>query len=50
MPLEDFKQLEAKKQEALLKQLEGEMKETAKLLDFEKATQLRDALFALKQG
>jgi excinuclease ABC subunit B len=50
MPLEDFKALDAKKQQALLKQLETEMKAAAKLLDFEKATQLRDALFALKQG
>jgi excinuclease ABC subunit B len=50
MDPEDFNALDSKKQHSLLSQLEAEMKEAAKLLDFEKATQLRDALFALKQG
>ncbi|PPJ95502.1 hypothetical protein CSC87_16375, partial [Staphylococcus aureus] len=31
-----------------IEQLEHEMKEAAKALDFERATELRDALFELK--
>ncbi|QIZ65869.1 excinuclease ABC subunit UvrB [Geobacillus subterraneus] len=34
--------------EALIRQLEAEMKEAAKALDFERAAQLRDAIFELK--
>jgi excinuclease ABC subunit B len=47
--LEVFKALPKKKQETLLSQIESEMKAAAKLLDFDKATELRDALFALQR-
>jgi len=37
-----------KQREQLLKDLEKEMKEAAKALDFERAAQLRDIIFELK--
>ncbi|XVJ52127.1 MAG: excinuclease ABC subunit UvrB [Vampirovibrio sp.] len=44
-----FKTLPADKQTTLLEQLEAEMKAAAKLLDFDKATALRDTLFTLRR-
>jgi excinuclease ABC subunit B len=42
------KKLGKKQKEVLLKDLEKEMREAAKALDFEKAAQLRDIIFELK--
>jgi excinuclease UvrABC helicase subunit UvrB len=44
-----FKTLPADKQAVLLDELESEMKAAAKLLDFDKATELRDTLFTLRR-
>jgi excinuclease ABC subunit B len=46
---EVFKTLPKDKQATLLEQLETEMKSAAKLLDFDKATELRDTLFTLRR-
>ena len=46
---EVFKTLPKDKQATLLEELEREMKASAKLLDFDKATELRDTLFTLKR-
>ncbi|MGL4521156.1 MAG: excinuclease ABC subunit UvrB, partial [Bacilli bacterium] len=42
------KKLTKKEREALLRKLEKEMKEAARALDFERATELRDLLFELR--
>ncbi|WP_414044741.1 excinuclease ABC subunit UvrB [Macrococcus equi] len=42
------KKLTAKERNALMQEIELEMKEAAKALDFERATELRDILFELK--
>ncbi|RDW15684.1 excinuclease ABC subunit UvrB [Oceanobacillus chungangensis] len=42
--------LSKKEKEKLIKQMEKEMKEAAKSLDFEKAAELRDIIFELKAG
>ena len=44
-----FKTLPDDKQAVLLEELESEMKAAAKLLDFDKATELRDTLFTLRR-
>jgi excinuclease ABC subunit B len=46
---EVFKTLPKDKQATLLEQLQTEMKSAAKLLDFDKATELRDILFSLRR-
>lgn len=46
---EVFKTLPKDKQATLLEELEREMKASAKLLDFDKATELRDTLFTLRR-
>ena len=42
--------LSKKEKEKVIKQMEKEMKEAAKALDFEKAAELRDIIFELKAG
>lgn len=42
------KKLTKKERLRMIEQIEHEMKEAAKALDFERATELRDALFELK--
>ena len=42
------KKLPAKQKEKMIKELELEMKEAARTLDFERAAQLRDILFEMK--
>ena len=42
------KKLQAKQKEKMIKELEQEMKEAARTLDFERAAQLRDILFEMK--
>ena len=42
------KKLPAKQKEKMIKELEQEMKEAARTLDFERAAQLRDILFEMK--
>lgn len=47
--LEDkYKKMSKKEKEQLINELEKEMKEAAKALDFERAAELRDAIFELK--
>ena len=42
------KKVDAKQKEVMLKNIEQEMKEAARTLDFERAAQLRDILLELK--
>ena len=42
------KKLPAKQKEKMIQELEQEMKEAARTLDFERAAQLRDILFEMK--
>jgi excinuclease ABC subunit B len=44
----DYTKMTAKERDRLIKDLEGQMKEAAKNLDFEKAAELRDYIFELK--
>jgi excinuclease ABC subunit B len=44
----DYTKMTAKEKDRLIKDLEGQMKEAAKNLDFEKAAELRDYIFELK--
>ena len=43
------KTISKREKEVLLSDLEKEMKEAAKMLDFERAMQLRDAIFELRE-
>ena len=43
------KKLPVKQKEKMIKELEQEMKEAARTLDFERAAQLRDILFEMKE-
>jgi len=44
----DYKKMNKKEREKMIKQIENQMKEAAKNLDFEKAAELRDLVFELK--
>src|SRR5699024_9426730 len=46
--LTEINQLPKKEKQATIEKMEEEMREAAKLLDFEKATELRDIIFELK--
>ena len=48
--LETFNQMDAYQKKKILDQLEKQMKEAAKNLDFEEAMSLRDLIFELKAG
>lgn len=45
-----FEKMPKKEKEKVIEQMEKEMKEAAKALDFEKAAELRDIIFELKAG